>query len=120
MAATALGNLDMRAQNTQLRFGVVVIAAALAIGVLMLALGAPPAYRALLGLPLFLGISGVYAGLTRVCGFTAMQGKRRTESGACPVADKKQLRDFRRRGMQVIFGSATIAIAATTLLVLAR
>jgi hypothetical protein len=116
----AVGNLDAGAQNKQLRVGVVMIAVALAAGVLMLRLGVDPIYRVLLALPLFSGTYGVYAGLTRVCGFTAMQGKRRTESGTCPVADKTQMNDFRRRGMNVILGSATIAAAATALLVLAR
>jgi hypothetical protein len=120
MGAKAAGNLDARAQNTQLRVGVVMIAAALAAGVLLLGLGAPPAYRSFLAFPLFLGTYGVYAGLTRTCGITALRGLRLTESGPSPVADKAERRAFRRRGWQVICGSATIAATATLLLVLAR
>ncbi len=120
MGDRAAGNLDASAQNAQLRFGVVMIAAALATGVLLLGLGVPAGYRAFLALPLFFGTYGVYAALMRTCGFTAMRGMRLTESGPCPVPDKAEAKCFRRRGMQVIGGSATIAAAATLLLVFAR
>ena len=116
----SVGNLDARAQNAQLRFGVVMIAAALALAVVLLGVGAPAPYRALLAIPLFLGTYGVYAGLTRVCGFTALRGMRMTESGPAPVADRSDLESHRRRGLRVLGGSATIALAATVLLLLAH
>ncbi len=120
MSEIALGNLDSRSQNAQLRIGVGMIAAALGVAVISLGLGVPAGYRALLGLPLFFGTYGVYAGLVRTCGFTALRGMRMTESGATPVADKATLAGYRHRGLQVIGGSAIISVAATLLLVIAR
>jgi hypothetical protein len=116
----AVGNLDLRAQNTQLRAGVVMIAVALAAAVILLRLGAPAAYRGFVALPLFFGTYGVYAGLTRICGFTALRGVRMTESGACPVADKAERTANLRRGLRAIGASASIAAAATALLVIAH
>ena len=120
MSSQAVGNLDLRAQNTQLRAGVVMIALALAAAVLMLRLGAPAGYRGFVAFPLFFGTYGVYAGLTRICGFTALRGVRMTESGACPVADKAERKAHLKRGLQVIVASASIAAAATFLLVVAQ
>lgn len=114
------GNLDARGQNTQLRFGVVLISFALAAAVALLWLGVAPGYRSFLAFPFFLGTYGVYAGLTRTCGFSALRGVRITESGTTPIGDKGELEVFRKRGWQVIGGSATIAAAATALLVLAH
>ncbi len=120
MGEKALGNLDAHAQNLQLRVGVTMIAAALALAVLLLGLGAPAAYRGVLAFPLFFGTYGVYAGLTRTCGFTALRGMRLTESGPTPVADKAERCSHVRRGWQVIVASASIAVCATVLLVIAR
>ena len=115
-----VGNLDSRAQNAQLRIGVGMIAVALAVAVVSLSLDVPSGYRALLALPLFFGTYGIYAGLTRTCGLTALRGMRMTESGPTPVADKDALVTHRRQGYQVIGGSALISVAATLLLVLAH
>ncbi len=120
MSEIAMGNLDSRAQNLQLRIGVGMIAAALAVAVISLGFGVPSGYRVLLGLPLFFGTYGVYAGLTRTCGFTALRGMRMTESGPVPVADKTALAAHRHQGFQVICGSAIISVAATLLLLIAH
>ena len=117
--AMRAGNLDARAQNTQLRVGVAVLAVGLACVVALLQLGAPVGYRTLLILPFFMGVYGLYAGLIGTCGFTALRGMRLTDSGPVPVADRAEMAAHRERGLRVIGTSAVIATIATALLVFA-
>jgi hypothetical protein len=118
--AVASGNLDVHSQNTQLRVGVVVVAVGLALAEGMLQLGAPTTLRGLLFLPFFVGTYGVYAGLTRMCGFTALRGQRITESGLKPVCDRAERMTYRNRGLCGIASSLLIAATATALLVFAQ
>jgi len=109
-------NLDDRAQNAQLRVGVAMIFVGLAASVALHRHGAPWfAHFALV--PFFLvGAYGMAAGLARTCGLTALTGKRRTEHGPEPIADRCELAAVRKRGMLLIAGSLLAAVATALLL----
>ncbi len=113
-------NLDTRAQNFQLRLGVVMIALSLGVAVALVRAEVGTAYRLLVALPMYFGTYAVYAGLTKTCGFTALRGLRMTASGPAPVADKAELAAQRRRGLRVIASSAAVAGLATLLLAVAH
>lgn len=120
MAAVAQrGNLDAAAQDQQMRIGLLALAGALVVAILLAKSGASPAYRALAFLPFFFAANGVLAALYRVCGFTAMAGRRLTADGAEVVADRAELTGQRRAGLRVIVLSAALAALATSLFVIA-
>jgi hypothetical protein len=109
-------NLDDRAQNAQLRVGVATMFLGLAVSVVLHKQGASPlAHLALI--PIFLvGSYGMAAGLARTCGITALTGRRRTEHGPEPIADRRELAAVRKRGLAVIGGSLLLSIATALLL----
>jgi hypothetical protein len=109
-------NLDGRAQNAQLRFGLVVLALGLAGAMAMNALGLGLGMHALLVPVLFAGAYGICAGLARTCGLTAIAGRRITATGTEPVADRNELHALRRRGAAVIATSLFVSVIATVLL----
>lgn len=119
-AAAADGNLDSRAETMQLRVGVVFVAIALAVAVVLSRSGVAAGWRAVTFAPLAVGTYGTLAALERVCGFTALAGRRIREAGTEPIADRDELAALRRIGLRVIGTSVAIAAAATALLVLAR
>jgi hypothetical protein len=109
-------NLDGRAQNAQIRFGVGAMAVGLAAALAMKALGAGLGMHALLVPVLFVGFYGICAGLSQTCGLTAMAGRRIAEAGSEPIADRSELARVRRRGARVIATSLLAAALATVLL----
>ena len=120
MAAVAQrGNLDGAAQDRQMRMGLFALAGALVVALLLAQSGASPAYRALGFLPFFFAANGVLAALYRVCGFTAIAGRRMTADGTEVVADRAELSAQRRTGLRVLFLSVVLAATATTLFVVA-
>jgi hypothetical protein len=109
-------NVDDRAQNVQLRVGVLAVSAALALAVVFANAGVGLAAHLAL-FPLFLvGTYGIGAGLWRVCAMTAMRGKRLASEGAEPVADRAEREALRRRGAKVIALSVLVSATATVLL----
>jgi hypothetical protein len=120
MAAVAQrGNLDSTSQDRQMRIGLVALAAALVFALLLAKSGAAPAYRAVAFLPFFFAANGVLAALYRVCGFTAMAGRRLTPNGTEVVADRAELSAQRREGVRVIVLSVVLAGLATSLFAVA-
>lgn len=120
MAAVApRGNLDARAQDNQLRVGLVALAMALALTAFLARTDGASAYRWVVALPFFVAINGVLAGFYRTCGLTAFAGHRMTASGAEVVADRHELAAQRRTGLQVMGMSVALAVAATVLFVTA-
>lgn len=120
MAAVAQrGNLDEAAQDRQMRIGLFALAGALVFALLLAQSGAAPAYRALGFLPFFFAANGVLAALYRVCGFTAIAGRRMTADGTEVVADRSELSAQRRTGLRVLVLSVVLAATATTLFVIA-
>jgi hypothetical protein len=109
-------NLDRRAQNTQLRVGVGTLALGLATAMAMKALGSGMRTHVVLLPVLFVGAYGLCAGLTRTCGFTAITGRRLTETGSEPIADRAELVAVRRRGAAVVATSLAVAVLGTALL----
>jgi hypothetical protein len=121
MAAVALrGNLDSTAQDRQLRIGLVSLAGALVFALLLAQSGAAPAYRAIGFVPFFFAANGVLAALYRVCGFTAIAGRRMTADGAEVVADRAELSAQRHAGARVLVLSTALAALATSLFVVAN
>lgn len=119
MAALApRGNLDARAQDNQLRVGLVALAMALALTA-FLARTDGGGYRWLVALPFFVAINGVLAGFYRTCGVTAFAGRRMTSSGVEMVADRHELAAQRRTGLRVLGLSVALAAGATALFVTA-
>ncbi len=117
--AANAANLDARSQETQMRIGLVALAGALVVALLLARSGAPPAYRALGFIPFFFATNGVLTALYGVCGFTAMAGRRLTNDGVEVVANRKELAGQRRSGLRVIALSLAIAALVTTLFVFA-
>jgi hypothetical protein len=115
-AQRAVVNLDDRVQNMQIRYGVGVTALGLAAAMVMRGHGVGVAMHALLVPVLFIGAYGVCAGLARTCGLTAMAGRRFTETGSEPIADRVELARLRRRGAAVIATSFLLSLLATALL----
>jgi hypothetical protein len=109
-------NLDERAQNMQLRVGILVSALGLGAVVVMKTLGAGVGMRALLVPVLFVGAYGICAGLSRTCGLTAMAGRRLTPTGSERVANRAELCALRRRGAAVMATSLFVSVLATALL----
>jgi hypothetical protein len=121
MAAVAQrGNLDSKAQDRQLRGGLLALAGALVVALLLVKSGAPPVYRAIAFVPFFFAVYGLLASFHRVCGFTAIAGRRMSEDGVEKVADRLELSAHRRSGMRVIVYSAAIAGLATALFAVAN
>jgi uncharacterized membrane protein YecN with MAPEG domain len=113
------GNLDSNAQDRQLRVGLVALAVALVVTLLLVKSGAPPVVRAAAFLPFFFAAYGVLAAFYRVCGFTAIAGRRMTADGVEKVADRAELSAQRRSGLRVIVLSVACAALATALFVVA-
>jgi hypothetical protein len=111
-----VSNLDGRAQNMQLRVGVAGITLGLAVAVAMSKLGASTALYLLLFPLFFAGAYGIGAGLFGICGMCALFGRRLSEGGSEPVADRAELAKLRRRGTTVIATSALASALATLLL----
>jgi hypothetical protein len=109
-------NLDDQAQNMQLRVGVGGVSLALAVAVVLGASGAGLAARLLVAPLFFVGVYGISAALFRVCGVTAIAGRRIIAGGTEPVADRVELDRLRRRGGMVIAVSAVVSLLATALL----
>jgi hypothetical protein len=109
-------NLDGRAQNAQLRFGVGIVAVGLGAAIAMNVLGVGLGIHMLLVPVLFVGAYGICAGLSRTCGVTAIAGRRLTATGSEPIADRTELAALRRRGIAVIATSLFVAVIATALL----
>jgi hypothetical protein len=121
MAAVAQrGNLDTRSQDQQMRMGLVALAGALVFAVFLMRTGAPPTYRALGFVPFFFAVNGFLAALYRVCGFTAIAGRRMTADGAEVVADRAELAAQRRTGLRVLVLSVVLSALATSLLMVAN
>jgi hypothetical protein len=119
-ALTTRGNLGQAAQDAQLRMGVAFVSVGLAAAVALRHVDVGAGVRALLFLPFFVGAYGVQAGLYKVCGINALFGRRITQEGACPVADPRDLADYRRTGIRIFAASAAFAALAATLVVVAR
>jgi hypothetical protein len=119
-AVTSRGNLESRAQETQLRIGLVALAVSLAVGSVLARGGVAPGYRLVAFLPFFMAAYGVLAALYRTCGVTAIMGRRITSDGSEPVADRAELASHRARGMRVMLGSVLLAGVATAFLFVAR
>lgn len=102
-----------------MRLGLLALAGALVFALLLGRSGASPAYRALGFLPFFFAANGVLAALYRVCGFTALAGRRLTPDGAEVVADRAELAAQRRAGLRVIVLSVVLAALATSLFMVA-
>jgi hypothetical protein len=113
-----VANLETRAQNVQLRVGIVMVTAALVVGMVMDRLGAGRLSHLALVPMFFVGVYGLGAAILKTCGVTAFMGKRRTETGVEPVADRQELAALRRRGAALIGGSAVVAVAAAALFAL--
>ena len=109
-------NLDARAQNMQLRAGILVSALGVGAVVALNRLGVGLGTRALLVPVLFVGVYGICAGLTRTCGLTAIAGRRLTPTGTEPIADRAELSALRRRGAAVMATSLFVSVLATALL----
>jgi hypothetical protein len=111
-------NLEGRAQNLQIRVGVVTVAmglgAALAMNGLHIGLG----MHLLLVPVLFIGAYGVCAGLSGTCALTAIFGRRLTATGPEPIADRAELAALRRRGAGIMATSLLLSVLATALLCL--
>jgi hypothetical protein len=113
-------NLGARSQNRHLRAGVALIAAAL-LGAMALRHFGFGGHAYLVTVPLLLcGVYALNAGLARTCAVMAMLGKRRTASGAGPIADRDELAAVRKRGAVLMCTSMLIALAAAGLLAMAR
>ena len=120
MAAVApRGNLDTTAQETQMRAGLIALAAALVLAVLLTRSGVAPGYRVVAFLPFFVAAYGVLSALYSVCGFTAFAGCRMTSEGTERVACRIELSTQRRCGMRVIMMSLGLATLATSFFALA-
>jgi hypothetical protein len=113
------GNLDSRSQDGQLRLGLLALAMALAGAAFLARQDAATLYRAAVFVPFFVATNGVLAAFYRTCGITAMAGRRMTPDGVEMVADRAELAAQRRTGLKVLFVSWALALAATTLFVLA-
>lgn len=113
-------NLDERAHNTQLRFGIGMMTAGLLLVVVLRGAGASPASHLLVAPLFFLGAYGIGSAMIRTCAMTAFVGRRRAEEGTEPVADRAELSTLRRRGAAVTLASAAFAVAGTVLLMVAR
>ena len=113
------GNLDVNAQERQLRVGLVALAGALVVALLLVNSGAAPVVRGVAFLPFFFAVYGLLAAFYRVCGFTAIAGRRMTADGVEKVADRAELAAQRRSGLRVIILSVVFATFATSLFVVA-
>ena len=102
-----------------MRIGLVALAGALVFALLLMKTGAPPTYRALGFVPFFFAVNGFLAALYRVCGFTALAGRRMTRDGAEVVADRAELASQRRIGVRVLALSVVLSALATSLFVFA-
>ncbi len=118
-AAAQRGNLDARAQDNQLRVGLVALAMALVVTALLARFEGASAYRWLIFLPFFVAANGVLAAFYRTCGITAFAGRRMTAEGAEVVADRTELSAQRRIGLRVLGMSVALAGLATALFVTA-
>jgi len=116
-AVTQRGNLDVRAQNSQLRGGLVALAMALALTAFLARVDGAGAYRWLGFLPFLVAVNGVLAAFYRTCGITAFAGRRMTAEGVEVVADREELAAQRRVGLRVLAMSVVLAGAATALFV---
>jgi hypothetical protein len=116
-AQRGAANLDERAQNMQLRVGILVSALGFGAMVVTHTLGAGRATTHALLLPvLFVGAYGICAGLSRTCGLTAILGRRLTPTGTERIADRAELCALRRRGAAIMATSLAVAVFATALL----
>ncbi len=113
------GNLGSRAQDNQLRVGLVALAMALALTAFLARTDGGSAYRWLVAFPFFVAINGVLAGFYKTCGVTAFAGRRITASGVEVVADRHELAALRRTGLKVLGMSVALAAAAAALFVTA-
>lgn len=118
-AAAQRGNLDARAQDNQLRVGLVALAMALVVTALLARFEGASVYRWLMFLPFFVAANGVLAAFYRTCGITAFAGRRMTVEGAEVVADRTELSAQRRIGLRVLGMSVALAWLATALFVTA-
>jgi hypothetical protein len=119
-ALTTGGNLEQPAQDAQLRIGVAFVSVGLVAAVVLRHVDVGAGIRALLFLPFFVGAYGVQAGLYKVCGINALFARRITIEGPRPVADPRDLAEYRRTGIRILASSAAFAMLAATLVVVAR
>src|SRR4051794_10750644 len=107
MAAIAeRGNLESRAQDVQMRIGIIALAISLLIGTLLAQSGFAREVRLAAFAPFFVASYGLLAALYRTCGLTAIAGRRITSDGSEPVADRAELLRLRARGLRVMCASA--------------
>jgi hypothetical protein len=119
-SATGMQNLGARAQNFQLRMGLVLVTLGLCAAVVMSHLGASVRMHLALVPIFFVGVYGLSAGLVGTCAFCAMAGKRAAGSGAEPIADCHELAAVRRRGALVMATALLVSVAASLLLAMAH
>jgi hypothetical protein len=120
MASRPVVNLDVRAQTTQLRVGVAMVLVALCGAVAMRHFGAAGAVRLTLAPVLLVGSYGIAAGIAGTCGLTALLGKRLTDGGAEPVADRCERKALRWRGLFIIAVSVVVSVGTALLFTVAR
>ncbi len=116
-AEPPLTNLESRAQNLNMRIGLVSLGISLMTGALLVKLGASPWARSVTVAPMFLAAYAIQTALYCTCGFTALAGFRFTNRGPERIADANELSAVRGRGLRVIAGSVALALVATGLLV---
>jgi hypothetical protein len=114
------GNLGRRAQDVQIRLGLVFLGLALVGDFVLDRTGLPSGLHFALAPLFFLGTYGLAAGLTCTCGFTALAGRRLTNSGPERIANRAELGGARRQGMVIVASSGLLAIAGSLLLLIAH
>jgi hypothetical protein len=119
-SATSTENLGARAQNLQLRMGLGLVSLGLLAAVAMNHFGASGPMHVVLIPVFFAGVYGLAAGLAGTCTFCAVFGRRATESGTEPIADRCELAAVRRRGAWLVATTLLVSLAAWLLLALAH
>lgn len=94
------------------------VALGLVLAVVLLKLDAPPTLRLLLGVPFFVGATGLYQGLFSTCYGLAAQGMRDNGDGPAPIVDRDELARVRRKAMIVMEWSLVSAAMGTSLFML--
>ena len=124
MDLTRTGILPAKAENVseedatyRLRGGIMMLAIALAGAVGLETIDAGPLWRLLLFVPFFLAEYSFFQAVYRICGVTALQGKRWVDDGWEQIADPQVREACRCLGKTQLFASLGWATLLTGLFV---
>jgi len=112
-------NVSAKRSEKSMRAGMVSLAVALGLSVLLHELAVPAGYRAVLFFPFAVAALGTIKGLFGVCSYNAARGRREMDDGTEEILDPDARRKLAVRGQQLAAAAFAAAGVLTALFVFA-